>query len=89
MDEVFRIALRDLPGPWDVSVTATGRAWFRIEITAPDGASWSMAVPVHVGPRAEDLADMVRVACIRHSRLRPAAAKRETTPYDAARGAPK
>ena len=49
MDEVFRVALRDLPGPWDVSVHPVGRAWFRIDIIAPDGASWSMSVPVHEG----------------------------------------
>jgi hypothetical protein len=75
MDEVFRIALRGLPGPWDVSVSPVGRTWFRIDVVAPDGASWAMSVPVHVGPRAEDLAETVRVACSRHSRLRPAAAK--------------
>lgn len=75
MEEVFRVALRDLPGPWDVSVTANGRTWFRIEVVAPDGASWAMSVPVHVGPRPEDLAETVRVACSRQSRLRPVAAK--------------
>lgn len=75
MDEVFRVALRDLPGPWDVSVTANGRTWFRIDVVAPDGASWAMSVPVHVGPRPEDLAETVRVACSRQSRLRPVAAK--------------
>lgn len=75
MEEVFRVALRGLPGPWDVSVTANGRTWFRIDVVAPNGASWAMSVPVHVGPRPEDLAETVRVACSRHSRLRPVAAK--------------
>jgi hypothetical protein len=75
MDEVFRVALRGLPGPWEVSVTANGRAWFRIDVVAPDGASWSMTVPVNVGPRSEDLAETVRVARSRQSRLRPAASK--------------
>jgi hypothetical protein len=92
MDEVFRVALRDLPGPWDVSVTATGRAWFRVEVIAPDGASWSMAVPVNEGPRNEDLAEAVRVACIRHSRrLWPATPELEAgkagSPTDGAGGA--
>ncbi len=85
MDEVFRVALRDLPGPWDVSVTANGRTWFRLDVVAPDGASWAMSVPVHVGPRPEDLAEEVRVARSRHSRLRPIAAK-PNVPGDAADG---
>ena len=75
IDEIFRVALRDLPGAWDVSVYSIGRAWFRIDVVAPDGASWCMSFPVHQGPRAEDLAETVRVACIRRSRLRPPAAK--------------
>ncbi len=72
MDEVFRVALRGLPGPWDVSVYPAGRAWFRIDVVAPDGASWSTSVPVQQGPRPEDLGDTVRAACVRHCRLRPA-----------------
>lgn len=76
IDEVFRIALRGLPGPWDVSVYPVGRTWFRIDVVAPDGASWFISVPVHEGPRAEDLADTVRAACVRHCRLKPANGKR-------------
>jgi len=72
MDQVFRVALRGLPGPWDASVYPVGRAWFRIDVVAPDGASWSTSVPVHEGPHAEDLADTVRAAGVRHCRLRPA-----------------
>jgi len=76
MEAVFRIALRGLPGPWDVSVYPVGRTWFRIDVVAPDGASWFISVPVHGGPRAEDLADTVRAACVRHCRLKPANGKR-------------
>jgi len=86
MDEVFRVALRGLPGPWDVSVYSVGRAWFRIAVVASDGASWSMSVPVHEGPLAVDLADTVRAACVRHCRLRPATAKRR--PVKPAEGSP-
>ncbi len=76
VDGVFRVALRGLSGPWDVSVHPVGRAWFRIDVVAPDGASWSMSVPVHEGPRAEDLADTVRAACVRYCRRKPANRKR-------------
>jgi len=76
MDAVFRIALRGLPGPWDVSVYPVGRAWFRIDVVAPGGESWFTSVPVHEGPRAEDLADTVRAACVRHCRLKPANGRR-------------
>lgn len=87
MDEVFRVALRGLPGSWDASVYPVGRAWFRIEVVAPDGASWSTSVPVHEGPRGEDLADTVRAACIRHCRLRPEKGKRRAgKPADGSAG---
>jgi len=76
VDGVCRVALRGLSGPWDVSVYPVGRAWFRIDIVAPDGASWSLSVPVHEGPRAEDLADTVRAACVRYCCLRPKSGKR-------------
>jgi len=76
IDEVFRIALCGLPGPWDVSVYPVGRDWFRIGVVAPDGASWSMSVPVQEGPGAEDLADTVRAACVRHGRRKPPNGKR-------------
>ena len=97
VDEVFRIALRGLPGQWDVSVYPVGRAWFRIDVVAPQGASWSMSVPVHQGPRAEDLAGMVRAACVLPSRLMPGDTKTEevgdeatsSSPQGAAGGIPK
>lgn len=76
MDAVFPAALRGLPGPWDVSVYSIDRDWFRIDLVAPDGASWSLSVLVHDGPRAEDLADTVRAACVRHCRLKPTNGKR-------------
>ena len=76
MDEVFRIALRDLLGPWDVSVYSTGPAWFRIDLVAPDGASWSTSVPFHGGPRPEELAETVRTACLRHARRKSTNSKR-------------
>jgi hypothetical protein len=72
IDEAFRTALRGLPGQWDVSVYPIGRTWFRIDVLSPDGASWSMSVPAHDGPRPEELADAVRAACARR-RLRPKA----------------
>jgi hypothetical protein len=69
VDGIFRVALRGLPGPWDVRAQALGRAWFRIDVVAPDGARWFMSVPVFEGPCADDLADTVRAACSRHCRL--------------------
>lgn len=76
VDEALRVSLRDLSGPWDVSVCPVDEDWVRIEVAAPDGASWSMSVPVPEGPRVEDLAGTVRAACLRHSRRRRGAAKR-------------
>lgn len=72
IDQLIRAALRGLPGQWEVSAYPVGRAWFRIDVVAPDGASWSLSVPVHEGPRPEDLADTIRAACLRHCRRRPA-----------------
>jgi hypothetical protein len=70
MDEVLRVALRGLPGPWEASVYPVGRGWFRIDVVAPDGARWSMSVPAHEGPSAQDLAETVRAAGVRHCRLK-------------------
>jgi hypothetical protein len=86
IDEFVRIALRGLPGPWDVSVDPVGQTWFRIDIVAPNAASWSMSVPVHEGPSAEDLADTVRAACVRRSVLRPENGKRAGKPADGSDG---
>jgi hypothetical protein len=74
IEEVLRVALRDLPGPWDASAYTVGRAWFRIDVIAPDGARWSGWVPVHEGPQAENLADTVRAACLRRTSLSSRAA---------------
>jgi hypothetical protein len=87
VDEIFRIALRDLTGPWDVSVHPVAQAWFRIDVVAPDGACWSTSVPVHGGPSPEDLADCVRTACVRHARRKPTMSKRPAAkPLDASAG---
>ena len=76
VDGVFRAALQDLPGPWNVSVLPVDGLWFRINVVAPDGASWSVSAVVEDGPRIEDLADTIRAACVRHCRVRPANAPR-------------
>jgi hypothetical protein len=65
VEDIVRVALRDTPGPWDVSVSPLGRAWFVIDVVAPDAASWSMQVPIHGGPQPEDLAETIRAACLR------------------------
>lgn len=70
MDEVVRIALRGLPGSWDVSACSVGRTLFRTDVGSPGGASWSISVPVYEGPTAGDLAAAVRAACLRHCGLR-------------------
>ena len=86
IDPVFRAALNGLPGPWDISVHPVDRFWFRIDVVAPDGASWSISASTQEGPRIEDLADTIRAACVRHGRVKPANAKR--TRGDAARVSP-
>jgi hypothetical protein len=63
LEEALRTALSDLPGSWEVSIIPVGRRQFHIEVVAPDASRWSAAVPVPEGPRAEDVADMVRAAC--------------------------
>ena len=76
VDEVFRVALRGLAGPWDVSIYPVDRAWVRVDVVAPDGATWSTSVRAEEGRPAEELADTVRAACVRHCRLEPASGKR-------------
>jgi len=90
VDQVFRLALDGLPGPWAVSASSVGRAWFRIDVVAPDGASWSMSVPVQHGPRPEDLGETVRAACVRHCRVKRARG-RPRAPFEPAlpEGTPK
>lgn len=65
MDEVVRIALSGLPGPWDVSACSVGRTLFRIDVGSPGAATWSISVPVYEGPTAGDLAIAVRAAGLR------------------------
>ena len=62
LEEALRTALSDLP---------VGRRLFNIEVVAPDASRWSAAVPVPEGPRAEDVADMVRAACARRCSVKP------------------
>ena len=88
VEESFRSALDGLPGPWEVTVSPVGRAWFRVDVVAGDGATWSMSVPVHEGPRPEDLADVVRAACLRHRRLDPDGGQRRSGSDGGARQAP-
>jgi hypothetical protein len=71
LEEALRTALSDLTGSWDVSIIPAGRRLFTIEVVAPDASRWSVAVPVPEGPRAEDVADMVRAACARRCRVKP------------------
>jgi hypothetical protein len=81
LEEALRTALSDLPGSWDVSLIPIGRRQFHIEVVAPDASRWSAAVPVPEGPRAEDVADMVRAACARRCPVKPPSGP--TTPTDA------
>jgi hypothetical protein len=71
LEEALRTALGDLPGSWDVSIIPLGRRLFTIEVVAPAASRWSAAVPVPEGPRAEDVADMVRAACARRCPVKP------------------
>ena len=71
LEEALRTALSDLPGSWDVSIIPVGRRLFNIEVVAPDASRWSAAAPVPEGPRAEDVADMVRAACARRFPVKP------------------
>lgn len=75
VDEVFRVALRGLSGAWDVSIYPVDRAWVRVDVVAPNGATWSTSVRADEGRPAEKLADAVRAACVRHCRLEPANGK--------------
>lgn len=80
LEEALRTALTDLPGSWDVSIIPVGRRQFNIEVVAPDTSRWSAAVPVPEGPRAEDVADMVRAACARRCPAKPLSAPTTTDP---------
>jgi hypothetical protein len=72
LEGALRTALGDLSGPWDVSMYAVGRILIRVDVLAPGGSRWSLAVPVPEGPQAEDVAETVRVACARLRRIEPA-----------------
>jgi len=79
LEEALRTALGDLPGSWDVSIIPVGRWLFTIEVVAPDASRWSAAVPVPEGPRAEDVAAMVRAACDRRCPFKPPSAATPAT----------
>lgn len=76
VEEVLRVALRGLSGAWDVSIYPVDRTWFRVDVVAPSGATWSMSVRADEDPSSADLADTVRAACVRYCRLKPANGKR-------------
>ena len=77
LEGALRSALRDLPAAWDVSVYAVGRILIQVDVLAPGGSRWSLAVPVPEGPPAEDVAETVRVGCARLRRIEPAASGTE------------
>ena len=72
LEGALRTALGDLSGPWDVSLHAVGRILIQVDVLAPGGSRWSLAVPVPEGPQAEDIAETVRVGCARLRRIEPA-----------------
>lgn len=80
LDRALRFWLRDLSGRWDVSVHAVGRILVQVDVVAPGGSQWSIAVPVPEGPRAEDVADTIRAACIRLRWPEPALGEPECRP---------
>jgi hypothetical protein len=74
--EAVRVALRGLPGPWDVSIEPIDRVWFRVAVVAPNGATWSASIRADEDWSPADLADTVRAACVRHRRLQAANPRR-------------
>jgi hypothetical protein len=82
LEQALRTALSDLPGSWDVSLIPVGRRQFNIEVVAPDASRWSAAVPVPEGPRAEDVAAMVRAACARRCPVKPPSGPTTATDAD-------
>jgi len=72
LEGALRAALGDLSGTWDVSVYAVGRILIQVDVLAPGGSRWSLAVPIPEGPQAEDIAETVRVGCARLRRIEPA-----------------
>jgi len=53
-------------------VYAVGRILIQVDVLAPGGSRWSLAVPVPEGPPAEDVAETVRSGCARLVRIEPA-----------------
>jgi len=82
LEKALRLCLRELSGAWDVSVHEVGRILLQVDVVAPEGSRWSLAVPVPQGPQAEDIAEAVRAGCARLCRIKPALAEhgRDSTP---------
>lgn len=65
LEQALRASLRELSGRWDVSLRAVGRILVQVDVAAPDGSRWSLAVPAHQGPEADAIAETVRTGCVR------------------------
>jgi hypothetical protein len=65
LDRALRSRLRELSGRWELSVHAVGRILIQIDVLAPGGSRWSLAVPVPEGPPAEDIVETVCAGCAR------------------------
>lgn len=86
--EAIRSRLRDVSGPAHVSLRELGRILVQVDVVAPDGLRWSLAVPVHEGPEADDVAQIVRAGCALH-RVEAAQAETRSPPGESeARSSP-
>jgi len=86
--EAIRSRLGDVSGTARVSLRALGRILVQVDVVAPDGARWSLAVPVHEGPEADDVAQIVSAGCALH-RVESAQAETRSPPGEAeARSSP-
>jgi hypothetical protein len=65
LDRALRSRLRLLSGRWELSMYSVGRILIQIDVLAPGGARWSLAVPVPEGPPAEDIVETVWAECAR------------------------
>ena len=65
--EAIRSRLGDVPGSALVVLRALGRILVQVDVVAPDGSRWSLGVPVHQGPDADAIAQIVKARCVPHS----------------------
>lgn len=65
LDRALRPRLRELSGRWELSVHSVGRILIQIDVLAPGGWRWSLAVPVPEGPPAEKIVETVWAECAR------------------------